>query len=74
MRLSQTATIIQDFKSSGMMLKNRLYENNIYKDQYYYWLKKFKMEVIKFNTQIFVDVSEVPQPPTVVEFGNLPID
>ena len=32
------------------------------------------MEAIKFNTPVFVDISEVPQPPTVVESGNLPAD
>ena len=71
MRLSETEsqfqlqkwnTVIQETKSSGMKLKDWLYENGISKDQYYYWQRKLMMEATKCNMPTFVDVTEVSQP------------
>ena len=72
LQLQKWTTLIQEYMSSGMKLKDWLYENNISKDQYYYWHRKLKMEAIKCNIPTFVDVSEVSQPPAVVETKNLP--
>ena len=72
LQLQKWTTLIQEYKSSGMKLKDWLYENNISKDQYYYWHRKLKMEAIKCNMPTFVDVTEVSQPPDVVEPKNLP--
>ena len=47
LQLQKWTTIIQEYRSSGMKLKDWLYENNISKDQYYYWQRKLKMEAIK---------------------------
>lgn len=70
LQLQKWTTIIQEYRSSGMKLKDWLYENNISKDQYYYWQRKLKMEAIKCTMPTFVDVSEVSQPPAVVEPQN----
>ena len=71
LQLQKWTTIIQEAKSSGMKLKDWLYENGISKDQYYYWHRKLKMEAIKCNMTTFVDVTEVSQPPAVVESKTL---
>ncbi len=73
LQLQKWTTLIQEYRSSGMKLKDWLYENNISKDQYYYWHRKLKMEAVKCNMPTFVDVTEVSQPPAVVESQNLPV-
>ena len=73
LQLQKWTTLIQEYMSSGMKLKDWLYENNISKDQYYYWHRKLKMEAIKCNMPTFVDVTEVSQPPAVVETKNLSV-
>jgi hypothetical protein len=73
LQLQKWTTIIQEYMSSGMKLKDWLYENNISKDQYYYWHRKLKEEAIRCNMQTFVDITEVSQPPAVAESKNLPV-
>lgn len=73
LQLQKWTTLIQEYMSSGMKLKDWLYENNISKDQYYYWHRKLKMEAIKCNMPTFIDVTEVSQPPAVVEPKNLSV-
>lgn len=38
-QLATWTAIIQECRNSGMKTKDRLAENNISKDQYYYWFK-----------------------------------
>ena len=71
LKLQKWITLIQDSKASGMKLKDWLYENNISKDQYYYWYRKLKTEVVKSNLPAFVEVSNISQTPAVVQPENL---
>ena len=41
-QIAKWADIIKSCKSSGMMVSERLNQNNISKDQYYYWQRKLK--------------------------------
>ena len=57
--------IIKSSKSSGMMVSEWLKQNNISKDQYYYWQRKLKdacLESMQAEQTTFVELpTEVPQ-------------
>ena len=44
-QLETWTTIIQECRNSGMKTKGWLAENNISKDQYYYWFKQQRLAV-----------------------------
>lgn len=44
-RLATWTAIIQKCRNSGMKTKYWLAENNISKDQYYYWFKQLRLAV-----------------------------
>lgn len=44
-QLATWTAIIQECRNSGMKTKDWLAENNISKDQYYYWFKQLRLAV-----------------------------
>ena len=42
-QLATWTAIIQECRNSGMKTKDRLADNNISKDQYYYWFKQLRL-------------------------------
>lgn len=42
-QLETWTAIIQECRNNGMTTKDRLAENNISKDQYYYWFKQLRL-------------------------------
>ena len=46
LQLQKWVTLIQEYKDSGMKLIDWLHENNISKDQYYYWRRQLKETII----------------------------
>ncbi len=56
---SKWAEIIKSCKSSGMKVSDWLRQNNISKDQYYYWQRKIKdacLESLQVEQPIFVEL------------------
>ena len=45
-QLETWTAIIQECRNSGMKTKDWLAENNISKDQYYYWFKQLRLTVV----------------------------
>lgn len=64
-QFAKWAEIIKSCKSSGMMVSEWLKQNNISKDQYYYWQRKLKdacIESLQAEQATFVELPvEVPQ-------------
>ena len=64
-QLSKWADIVKACKSSGMRVSEWLAQNNISKDQYYYWQRKVKdacLESMQMEQTTFVELPvEVPQ-------------
>ena len=64
-QFAKWAEIIKSCKSSGMQVSEWLKQNNISKDQYYYWQRKLKdacLESLQAEQSTFVELPvEVPQ-------------
>ena len=64
-QFAKWAQIIKSCKSSGMMVSEWLKQNNISKDQYYYWQRKLKdvcLESMETELATFVELPvEVPR-------------
>ena len=58
LQLQKWATLIQEYKESGMKLIDWLHENNISKDQYYYWRRQLKETII--STSEYYVAAEPP--------------
>lgn len=56
LKLQQWATLIKEYNDSGLKLKDWLCENNLTKDQYYYWRNQLKETVVKSMTPEFVSL------------------
>ena len=56
LQLQKWATLIQEYKDSGMKLIDWLHENNISKDQYYYWRRQRKETIISTSLPEFVEL------------------
>ena len=59
-QLAKWADIIKSCKSSGMMVSERLNQNNISKDQYYYWQRKLKDACLESLQEKQVSFVELP--------------
>ena len=64
-QFAKWAEIIKSCKSSGMQVSEWLKQNNISKDQYYYWQRKLKdacLESLQAEQSTFVELPvDVPQ-------------
>lgn len=56
-QLETWTTIIQECRNSGMKTKDWLAENNILKDQYYYWFKQLRLAACM---QVYGSQPELP--------------
>ena len=50
-QLANWAAIVRECKTSGMKTKDWLAENNISKDQYYYWFRQLRNAACAQNTE-----------------------
>ena len=59
-QLAKWADIIKSCKSSGMMVSEWLKQNNVSKDQYYYWQRKLKDACLESLQKEQVSFVELP--------------
>lgn len=59
-QLAKWADIIKSCKSSGMMVSEWLKQNNVSKDQYYYWQRKLKDACLESLQEEQVSFVELP--------------
>lgn len=67
LKLQHWATLIKEYNDSGLKLKDWLCENNISKDQYYYWRNQLKETIAKSITPEFVAL------PTYQPYSTFPV-
>ena len=65
LKFQQWATLIQEYNDSGLKLKDWLCENNITRDQFYYWRKQLKETVVKSMAPEFVALPVCQPHPTL---------
>ena len=61
-RLQKWAGLIKEQQESNLSINRRLKENNISRDQYYYWKRKLKDAVIDVLSSGFVEIPILPKP------------
>jgi hypothetical protein len=76
-QLTKWAAIIKSCKESKLKVKDWLVENNISKDQYYYWKRKLKDACLENLQPEFIELSiseELPAPelPVSNPHNNIP--
>ena len=75
-QLETWTAIIQECRNSGMKTKDWLAENNISKDQYYYWSKQLRlaacMQSSSFQPELSVE-SEKPQWSVYIELHHFEV-
>ena len=63
-KLQQWAAIIQECRTSGMMIKDWCEENNISRDKYYYWqqrkVREAACEYLTRQAPYFQSFAEIP--------------
>ena len=70
----QWAQRINDFKNSGLPLKEWLSINNLTKDQYYYWKRRLSDEVLDaVTTTTFVELPQIISAPASTAAERSPL-
>ena len=65
-KLQQWAAVIQDCRSSEMMIKDWCEQNNITRDRYYYWQRKVREAACESLTKQDPDSQSFAEIPTVL--------
>ena len=65
-KLQHWAAVIQECRTSGMMIKDWCEENNITRDKYYYWQRKVREAACESLTKQAPDSQSFAEIPTVL--------